>query len=92
MRTLNIQLSERAYATLQEEARERGRSVEATAARSLEAQFADDEMPADFWTPELLARLDAAVAEADRGGGISLDEMRAELQVRSRSWRANPPG
>lgn len=90
MYTLNIQVSDDAYAALAAVAESDGRSIEAVAADQLEADFAD-ELPAGFWTPELLASIDAAAAEADLGGGKTLDEVRQEMAERSRAWREKHP-
>ena len=90
MHTLNLQLPEPLYAEIAQAAAASGQSVEEVVIDQLAADFSDD-LPASFWTPELLASIDAAREEAAQGGGISLDEMRERTAARSRAWRECHP-
>lgn len=90
MHTLTLQLPDTLYAEIVQSAAARGQSVEAVAVESLAAGFTDD-LPEGFWTPELLASIDAAREEAAQGGGISLDEMRERTAAQSRAWRECHP-
>lgn len=87
---VRLDIPEPLYAEIAQVAAASGQSVEAVMVDHLTADFMGDP-PASFWTPELLASIDAAVAEADQGGGVTLDEMRVELAARSRGWRAKNP-
>ena len=90
MHTLNLQLPDPLYAEIAQAAAARGQSVETVAVERLAAGFSDD-LPEGFWTPELLASIDAAREEAEQGGGISLDEMRERTAAQSKAWRESHP-
>lgn len=86
MQNLHIQLSDPVYAAIQEAATASGLSVEAMVARQLVADFGND-VGNDFFTPEILAEIDAAREEAKLGGSVSLDEMRERRLAKSKAWR-----
>lgn len=90
MHSLNIQLSDDTYAALAAVAQSNGRSVEAIAADQLKADFTD-ELPVGFWTPELLANIDAVAAEANQGGSLTIEQVREQRLAKGRAWRANHP-
>ena len=86
MHNLNIQLPDPLYAELVQDAATNGQSVETIVLDRIRANSTDD-LPADFWTPELLASLDAAAAEADQGGSLTLDEVRDRRIAKSEAWQ-----
>lgn len=94
MHHLNIQVSDHAYAALATIAQSKGLSVEAMAASQLEAELVEaveGELPPGFWTPGMLASLDAAAVEADENGGLTLGQIGEKRLERSRAWRENHP-
>lgn len=72
----------------------RGLSLDAYMANALELRLQDD--PEDgmawFFTPERIAEIKGAQAEARTGNNISIDQFRAEAKLRNAEWRANHPG
>jgi hypothetical protein len=90
MHRLNVQLSEPTYAAIAQAAATSGVSVEAMAAEQLESDFSDGgDAPEGFFTPDILAEIDAARAEAREGKNVTMAEMRLQLAAQRETWLRN---
>lgn len=90
MRSLNIQLPDPVYSAIAQAAAASGLSVEAIVAKQLAVDFGD-EVPTGFFSPALLAEIDAAREESRLGGSLSLDEVTERRLAKSKAWRENRP-
>ena len=85
MHSLNIQLSDDAYAALAAVAESNGGTVESAAADQLQADFTD-ELPASFWGPERLAEMRAAAADIEAGDFLTLAQVQDRLGANRAAW------
>ncbi len=90
MRSLHLQLPDLLYQEIAQAAAASGQTVESVVVDQLVADFTDT-LPSSFWTPELLASIDAAAAEADLGGSMTVEQVKEHRLSKSREWRASHP-
>lgn len=92
MRSLNIQLPEPLYDEAAQAAASAGLSLEAFVLDAVQSRVEDDAgVPDSFFTPQIMAEIDAAIVEADKGGGITMEQMRQQIAAEREAWLANRP-
>ena len=80
MRSLNIQLPEPLYDGAAQAAASAGLSLEAFVLDAVQSRVEDDTgVPDSFFTPQIVAEIDAAIVEADKGGSLTVAETWEEL-------------
>ncbi len=84
---VQLNIPEPLYAEIAQAAAASGQTVEAMVVDQLAIDFSDTP-PASFWTPDILASIDAAFEEGDRLGGLTLDQVQAKRLAKSKAWRA----
>jgi hypothetical protein len=88
MRDVHLQLTDEAFARAEREAQAVGASVEQFLADYVQDSLADDSNVDSFFTPEVLAELDEAVAEAAADPTrYTPDEVDRHFAEKSAAWK-----
>ncbi len=85
LREITLRLSEAEYAAVRERAQDQ--AVEEYILQVLKEDFDDAEELGRIFTPELIAHLDLASAEAQKDGVQTWDEFEDEFKNFRRQWR-----
>ena len=92
MHSLQIELKDSAFRVISRAAKAQGVTVEKFLAEQLSNEYVPfGNVQDSFFTPLVLAEIDAAAAEAQQGGGLPMDEVMARMGAKSRAWRENHP-
>src|SRR5580700_248195 len=93
MHNVTISITDEAYITAEKRARQEGfGSTEVFLSDLLVSSITSDPENYDYlFTPEVIAEIDAAAAEARTGNNITLDEMRECLRAKRNVWLEKQP-
>ena len=90
MHSLQIELKDPAFRVISRAAKAQGVTVEAFVSEHLTSEYVPfGDVPDSFFTPLILAEIDAAAAEAKEGGSLPMEEVMARMGEKSRAWRDN---
>lgn len=87
---ISLDIPEPLYAEIAQAAVASGQSVEAVVVDQLAIDFSN-EIPAGFWTPERMAEIDAAYAEARDGKALTMEQVRGHFAAKREAWLQNNP-
>jgi hypothetical protein len=87
MQEVKIRITDDAYVTVQE----LGSTEVFLSDLVVNSKISDADTYDHLFTPERLAIIDAAAAEAETGQGITVEQMREIFKEKRRAWQENHP-